>query len=222
MAHVFLREGRRLAWRLLGVLGTRAVIAVCLLFAAGVAIPAFRQLWFASRATAADAFVVRQEAELEADWSAGTGRSGREPVLAPARTVYQAVLEFSVGGHTYEVYATRRGPVHVYPVGSKEVVLFPAGEPTKARLRAEVPDFWTQAGLLLMGTVVGAGTVRWWWTMSRKRQRFRRRAGFARARAARQPETQLVLRDGDATEPAAEQPDGRRALTAERPNGPTA
>jgi hypothetical protein len=211
VAHVFLREGRRLLWRLLGVLGTRAVIAVCLLFAAGVAVPAFQQLWFASRATAVDAFVVRQEAELAADWTAAAPGNGREPVMAPARRLYQAVLQFTVGGRTYEVFAARRGPVHLYPVGSKEVVLFPAGQPNLARLRAEVPEFWTQAGLLLMGTVVGAGTVRWWWRMSRTRQRFRRQAGFARARAARQPETQLGLQDAGATEPAAERPNGRTA-----------
>lgn len=180
MSRLFLREGRWLLTRLIGVSGTRLVIAVCILLAASTAIGAARNIWFAVHGIAVDGVVVRQMEGLVADWrQAGTtGRSG--PQMVSARRVYQAVVAYAHGGLTYEVTSIRRGPVHTYPLGSKQAVVFPPGRPGEGRIRAELPDFWTQAGLLLMGTIVGAATARWWWSMARRRPRFRRRPGSRR------------------------------------------
>ena len=175
VARLFWREGRRLVARILGVLGTRFVIAVCLLLAVSTAINAWRNLWFTARGVAVEGVVVRQEEALLADWRSPESTRADGLRMTSAQRVFQAVVEFKLGERTYEVLSKQRGQVHVYPLGSKQAVVVPVGRPADACIRAELPDFWTQTGLLLMGTVMGAGTVRWWWSMARRPRRFRRR-----------------------------------------------
>jgi hypothetical protein len=62
----------------------------------------------------------------------------------------------------------------MYPLGSKVDVVYPAGQPQRARLRPELPDFWTQAGLLLVATMLGAGAGYFWWLLIRRRVARRR------------------------------------------------
>lgn len=163
--------------RLLRVLGTRAIVVVCLLVAASVVLSAWRNLWFAARSTAVNGVVVRQAERWMADWEAEGQPSPAGPQVAPAQRLYQAVVQFDVDGRTFEVLSRQRTPTHIYPTGSKQAVVFPAGQPRQAVLRSELPEFWTQIGLLLMGTLLGAWTARWWWSMARRRMRFRRRPG---------------------------------------------
>jgi hypothetical protein len=88
--------------------------------------------------------------------------------------VYRAVVDFQAGGTSYEVIANARSTVHLYPLGSKVDVVFPPGRPERARLRPELPDFWVQAGLLFVATLVGAGSGYTWWKLM-LRQAARRR-----------------------------------------------
>lgn len=178
-------EGRRVLGRLIRVLGTRAVIVVCLLVAASVGMSAWTNLWFAARSTAVNGVVVRQDERWIADWEGEGVPSAQGPQVAPAQRLFQAVVQFAVGDRTYEVRSKRREPTHLYPIGSTQTVVFPAGQPRRAVLRTELPDFWTQIGLLLMGTLLGAWTVRWWWSMARRRLRFRRRPGQSARPGAR-------------------------------------
>jgi hypothetical protein len=175
VAWLFWREGRRLVLRLLGVLGTRVLIAVCLLLAVSTAVNSLRILWFDARGVVIDGIVVRQEEELLADWRGADDARARGLRMTSAQRVFRAVVEFKLGERTYEVLSQQRGPQQVYPLGSKAAIVVPIGRPADARIRAELPDFWTQAGLLLMSTVIGAATVRWWWSMARRPRRFRRR-----------------------------------------------
>ena len=175
MARTFLREGRHLVLRLFGVLGTRAVIAVCLLASVSVTMGAWRNLWMGARGTAVDGVVVRQDETLSADWNAGDQADSSAPRMAAARRLFQAVVEFKAGDKLYQVRARQLGPTHVYPLGSGQVVVYLSDRPEDARLRAELPDMWVQASLLLMGTIVGAGAIKWWWWLAKRRTRFRRR-----------------------------------------------
>jgi hypothetical protein len=161
--------------RIFGVLGMRVVIAVCLLLSVSTATSAWRTLWFAARGAAVDGVIVRQEEELMAEWHDAGATPADGPRMVSAQRVFQSVVAFKLGGRTYEVLSQQRGPVPAYVLGSTEVVVVPIGRPQDARIRAELPDFWTQAGLLLMATVIGAATVRWWWSMARRPRRFRRR-----------------------------------------------
>lgn len=175
VARLFWREGRRLVWRILGVLGPRALIAVCLLLAISTAINAWRSLSFAARGAVVNGVVVRQEEKLLADWRRADASRADGLRMTSAQRVFQAVVEFKLGDRTYEILSQQRGPDDVYPLGSKQAVVVPLGRPAHARIRAELPDFWSQAGLLLMGTVIGAAAIRWWWSMARRPRRFRRR-----------------------------------------------
>lgn len=178
--------------RLFGVLGTRAVIAVCLIVSLSVCVGAWRNLWMASQSTTARGTVLRQIEELSADWENGTATASARLQMAQARRSFQAVVGFEVDGRTYEVVSARKGAVHLYPLGSTLTVLFLPGRPQQAWLRDEAPDVWSQAALLLMGTVVGAGAVRWWWWLAKRRPRFRRRPHPTREATAeaRAPESE--------------------------------
>ena len=138
---------------------------------------AARNLWLFS-GTTAEGVVVRQMEELSADWRAGlpgplgTRKSGIQ--TAAAERVYRAVVEFKSGGAPHEVIADARATVHLYPLGSKVEVVFPPGKPERARLRPELPDFWLQAGLLFVATVVGAGSGYLWWKLALGRAARRR------------------------------------------------
>jgi hypothetical protein len=172
----FLGEGRRVVLRLFGVLGTRAVIVICLLVSASVAMGAWRNLWMGARGTAVAGIVVRQDVTLSVDpgdADSAAGASG--PSTVSARRLFQAVVEFNVGDRVHHVRAREAAPVHLYPLGSTQVVVFMPDRPADARLMNELPDMWTQALLLLMATVIGAGAVKWWWWLAKRRPRFRRR-----------------------------------------------
>lgn len=159
--------------RIVGVVGTRLVIAVCLFMAVSVAASAWRNLWAAARSTAVDGTVVRQAESWAADWDTGPPRSGETVALAPARRLFRAVVQYRAGGAVYEVMAHDAVPAPAYPTGSTHAVVYPPGRPDLGQLRSELPDVWGQAALLLMGTIVGTGAVRWWWRL-RRHQTIRR------------------------------------------------
>jgi hypothetical protein len=173
----FFDEGRRLALRGMHLLGTRAAIVLALLLAIGTGAGAARNLWLFS-GTIAEGVVVRQIEELSADWreQVALPRGARDPGIqtAAATRLYRAVVTFTDGDRSFDVVSGLRGTVHIYPMGSKVDVVFPPGRPNRARLRPELPDFWTQAGLLLIATMLGAGTAHSWWTLARRRAAERR------------------------------------------------
>src|SRR5512137_2777989 len=139
---------------------------------------AARNLWLSLTGTTVEGIVVRQLEELSADWSGdspappGAARAGIQ--TAAAERLFRAVVAFQEGGKSFEVVATSRSTVHLYPLGSKVDVVFPPGRPERARLRPELPDFWTQAGLLLIATMVGAGSGYTWWKLALRRRARRR------------------------------------------------
>ena len=178
MARAFLREGWRLALKGLHLLGSRTVVGLGLLLAVMTGASAARNLWLVFTAVTVDGVVVRQLEEWSADWREqlpgplGTSTAGIQ--TAAAERLYRAVVEFQDGGKSYEVVANARATVHLYPLGSKVDVVFPPGKPARARLRPELPDAWTQAGLLLVATLVGAGSGYTWWKLALRRAARRR------------------------------------------------
>jgi hypothetical protein len=139
---------------------------------------AARNLWLSRAGATAEGVVVRQMDELLVDWRnelpgpLGSSQTGIQ--TAAAQRVYRAVVEFQAGGTTHEVVANARATVHLYPLGSKVDVVFPPGKPERARLRPELPDFWAQAGLLFVATLVGAGSGYTWWKLVLRRAARRR------------------------------------------------
>jgi hypothetical protein len=162
----------------LHLLGTRTAVMLGLLLAFVTGAGAVRNLWLSFTGTTAEGVVVRQMEELSADWRdelpgpLGTARSGIR--TAAAERVYRAVVDFEADGRRYEVVANARATVHLYPLGSKVDVVFPPGRPERARLRPELPDFWAQAGLLFVATMVGAGSGYTWWKLALRRAARRR------------------------------------------------
>jgi hypothetical protein len=156
----------------LTALGLRIVLLGCLLVSAITVITAWRNLWFAFNGVTVEGLVVRQVEELAADWddrSAGKPASGVR--MAPARRLYRAIIEFKNGGSTLAIAAQTRGPAPIYPLGSRVDVVYPRGRPDGAKLKPELPGFWTLAGYLLLGTMLGAGAVGWWWKLIARRAR---------------------------------------------------
>jgi hypothetical protein len=155
------------------LLGSRTLVALGLLLAMLAGAGAVRNLWLWRTGATVQGVVVRQVEELAADWTGvlpgplGARQSGIQ--TAAATRVYRAVVEFQAGGAAYEVMAGARATVHLYPLGSKVDVVFPRGRPERARLRPELPDFWVQAGLLLLSTLVGAGSGYTWWKLALRR-----------------------------------------------------
>jgi len=174
----FFDEGRRLLLRGMHLLGTRTAIVLALLLAIGAGVGAARNLWLSFSGTIAEGVVVRQMEELSADWreQAALPMGARDPGIqtAAATRLYRAVVTFKDGDKSFDVLADVRATVQIYPLGSKVDVVFPRGQPNRARLRPELPDFWTQAGLLFMATVLGAGTGHSWWKLARRRAARRR------------------------------------------------
>lgn len=201
VATVFLREGRRLVLRLFGVLGTRAVIAVCLFVAVSVSVGAWRHLWTAARASAADGTVIRQIETLSVDWDSARPGPTAGVQMAPASRTFRAVVGFTAGGKTYEVTSARQSAVQLYPTGSSVRVAYPNDHPERAWIQAEAPDAWAQAGLLLMGTIVAAGAVQWWWWLAKRRPRFRRRARATEAAPVAVPAESPAPSEGGAPQP---------------------
>ena len=162
------------------MLGSRTVVGMGMLLALVTGIGAGRNLWISFSGTTAEGIVVRQIEELAADWpgaSAGAGGDGRGGVeTAAAQRVFRAVVAFQDGSRSYEVTASARAIVHLYPLGSKVDVVYPRGRPERARLRPELPDFWIQAGVLLVSTLLGAGSGYLWWKLAIRRLA-RRRVG---------------------------------------------
>jgi len=160
------------------LLGSRTLVALGLLLAMLTGAGAVRNLWLWRTGATVQGVVVRQVEELAADWAGGlpgplgARQSGIQ--TAAATRVYRAVVEFQAGGASYEVMAGARATVHLYPLCSKVDVVFPPGRPERARLRPELPDFWVQAGLLFLSTLVGAGSGYTWWKLAVRRSRRRR------------------------------------------------
>jgi len=139
---------------------------------------AARNLWFAFSGATAEGVVVRQLEELAVDWRdelpGPLARAQPGLQTAAAERVYRAVVDFQADGKSYKVVANARAAVHLYPLGSKVDVVFPPGNPERARLAPELPDFWVQAGLLLVATLVGAGSGYTWWKLALRRAARRR------------------------------------------------
>ena len=173
MALAFLREGRRLALKGLHLIGSRTLVVLGLLLAVITGAGAAGNLWLSFTAATVEGVVVRQIEEWSADWRdqlpgpLGTSTAGIQ--TAAAERLYRAVVAFQDGGKPYEVVANARATVHLYALGSKVDVVFPPGKPERARLRPELPDVWTQAGLLLVATLVGAGSGYTWWKLVLRR-----------------------------------------------------
>jgi hypothetical protein len=172
----FLREGWHLLGHAIHLLWSRALIFLALLLAMSVGFPAARHVWFAVSGAVAEGRIVLEVEELGADWkqpSAGSAAAGI--VTAPAQRFYRPVAEFTVDRRLYSVRSARRSTAHLYEMGSKVDVIYPPGAPNRAVLRPDLADFWTQAGILLMATVLAAGTVYAWWHGWRGRLARRRR-----------------------------------------------
>lgn len=156
----------------LTAVGLRIVLLGCLLVSATTVVNAWRNLWFAFSGVTAEGLVVRQAEELAADFDSPAPAPRTPGVqMAPARRLFRAIVEFTDDGRTYSLEAQARGPVHIYPLGSHVDVVYTRGRPGGAKLKPELPGFWTQAGLLLMGTMLGAGAVYWWWKLIGRRGR---------------------------------------------------
>jgi hypothetical protein len=173
VAGSFFSEGRRLLLSGIHLLITRTVIVLGLLLATGTGVGAARNLWFSFSGTVAEGVVVRQIEELSVDWRdqvpGPLGARARGVQTAAATRLYRAVVNFKDGAGSFDVLSDLSAPVHIYPIGSKVDVVFPRGRPNRARLRPELPDFWTQAGLLFIATLLGAGTGHSWWKLARSR-----------------------------------------------------
>lgn len=178
MAGAFLREGRRLVLRGLHLLGSRTVVGLGLLLAVMTGTGAARNLWMTFTGARVEGVVVRQIEELAADWREADG--GAAPFrqagiqTAAAQRVFRAVVAFQDNGRSYEVMARARAVVHLYPLGTKVDVVYPPGRPERAQLGPELPDSWVQAGLLLVATLVGAGSGYTWWKLALRRRARRR------------------------------------------------
>ena len=156
----------------LTAVGLRIVLSGCLLVSVTTVMGAWSNLWFALSGVTTEGLVVGQAEELAADWddpSAGTRTAGVQ--MAPARRLYRAIIEFKDGQRTCVITAQARGPVHIYPVGSHVDIVYARGRPDGAKLKPELSGFWTQAGYLLIGTILGVGAVYWWWKLLRRRAR---------------------------------------------------
>jgi len=160
------------------LVGSRTLVILGLLLALWTGYGAARNLWLTFSGKLAEGVVVQQLEEFSADWNnqlagpLGTQAAGVD--LAAAERLYRAVVRFKENGRDFDVLANVRAKVHIYPLGSKVDVVFPPGQPGRARLRSELPDSWLQAGLLFAATVLGAGSGRLWWHLVRRRMMRRR------------------------------------------------
>ena len=158
------------------LLGSRTVFFVCLLLSITTAVSTARTLWFSMTGQVVEGLVVREVEELTADFAAPEPGTPHPAVqTAAAARLYRAIGRFQDSGRSFEVPAQLRSTARRYPVGTKVDVVYPSGEPGRAKLRLELPDFWSQAGLLLMATVLGAGALFGWWRSARSRAARRRR-----------------------------------------------
>jgi len=160
--------------RLFGVLGTRAIVVVCLLASSSVVVGAWRNLWLGARGVFVDGTVVRQDDVLTLDGPSDPG-PGTDLDRPPARRQYRAVVAFTADGRTYFARARNIAVVHLYPLGSSQPIVFPPGRPELARLREELPEPWAQAAMLAASTIIAAGALQWWWWLAKRRPRFRRK-----------------------------------------------
>ncbi|HOG30467.1 MAG TPA: hypothetical protein PLN93_08555 [Vicinamibacterales bacterium] len=160
------------------LLGSRTVVAAGLTLAVWTGAGAARNLWFAFSGTAVEGIVVRQIEEYSADWNetqrvpADARAAGID--LAAAQRRCRAVVQFRQSGRIFEVVSSLADASPRYPLHSTVVAVYPPGRPERARLRPELPDGWVQAGLLFAATMLGAGSVRLWWALARRRAGRRR------------------------------------------------
>ncbi len=147
----------------------RVILVAGLVLSAVVIVTAGRSLRLTFGAKLAEGVVVRQREELKMTSVAAMQRTPGAPEIITATRLYRAVVAFRDGGRAYEVTSRDASPVQVYPIGTKPDVAFPPGHPERARLRAELPSFWLQSGLLLVGVLIGAGAVWSWWRLSHGR-----------------------------------------------------
>ena len=163
---------RTLATGCLTTIGTRVVVVACVFVSATTVIGSWRNLWFELSGKVVEGVVVRQAEELVADWNDPTVAGRPSGVRTTAATrLFSAIVEFKDGDRQYQIEARSRTSVQIYGIGSKVDVVFPPGRPHRAQLRPELPDFWTESGLMLVGTLLGVGAAYWWWKHIRRRGR---------------------------------------------------
>lgn len=172
---------RRMGLGWLTAIGLRAALLWFLYISVTTVTGAWGPLRFAMSGVEVEGLVVRQAEELVADASprqAGGAGNQAAPAgargavqLVQAQKLYRAIVEFRHGDRTYQVASAERGPVHLYALGSHVRLIYPAGRPEAARLKPELPSFYVQAGFLLLGTLLGAASLYWWWKLFRRRGR---------------------------------------------------
>jgi hypothetical protein len=172
VARTFLARSRRIAFTIAHVLGSRTVVVLGLILAAWTGYGAAKSLWLVLSGRIAEGVVVWQIEELPSDFPGAAPPSPDGKVqgtgMTEAQRLYRAVVRFEDGGRSFDVAAQASAHVRLYPTGSKVDVIFPPGRPDRARLRSELPDSWAQAGLLLVATMLGAGSARLWWRLARR------------------------------------------------------
>lgn len=161
-----------MAWTIAHVLGSRTVVILGVALAAWTGYGAAKNLWLALSGDVVEGVVAAQIEELPADFQIAAppppGAQAQGAGMTEARRLYRAVVRFQDEGRSFDVAAQASAHVRLYPTGSKVDVIFPPGRPDRARLRPELPDSWGQAGLLLVATMLGAGSARLWWRLARR------------------------------------------------------
>jgi hypothetical protein len=151
-------------------LAARLVLGVGLLLSGYAALTAVPNVRLTYAATVVPGVVARQIEEYRpAAPVPGVRQSAKGPRVVSVVRTYRAVVVFEIGGRPREVISQVASETPLYATGSKTDVAFPSDRPDRACLRAEVPGFWHGAGLLLVGVLIGAGAVRWWWRLSHGR-----------------------------------------------------
>ncbi len=151
-------------------LAARVVLVLGLLLAGYAVMAAAPTVRLTYAATKVQGVVTRQIEEYRpTSLAPGVQQSPQGPRVVSVERNYRAVVAFDALGRSYSVTSQVAGVAPTYATGSKVDVVFPPAHPEQARLRAEVPGFWQGAGLLLVGIMVGAGSVRWWWRLSHGR-----------------------------------------------------
>jgi hypothetical protein len=165
-------RSRRILVTVAHVLGSRTVVILGLVLAAWTGYSAAKNLWFVFNGRVAKGVVASFVEQLSADWQISPdvplGLRVQGVGVSTAQQVYRAVVTFSDGGRSFNVLTNARATARAFPVGSKVDVVFPPGRPERARVRPDLPDTWSQAGLLFVATVLGAGSLRLWWRLARR------------------------------------------------------
>jgi len=167
---------------LLAGIGLRIVFLWFLYVAVILVADSWRQLQYTVGGVVADGVVVRQIEEVVTVEAVpaqapkdGPGKPAQPAKpgfeVVSAHRYFRAMVEFIDRDRSYRIGSEARGETPVYPTGSHVDVAYPRNRPADAKLRAELPNVWAQAGFLLMGTVLGAAALYWWWKLLRRRGR---------------------------------------------------